>query len=488
MSGSESPEFMEEEHPLDETIQNRPVDADTVLQLISKCRYGRDDLLKLLRGIQTIIRQIAPDLNESNSSDSDFTTEGGKRRLKENLASEQESTNKKGKPEDPSISQTTSQISQFQDLPLDSQNLQFSQYSTSQIQNSGANSTAPAQSSGQITSQQVSEAVKNATKSNTKPPAIIIRSNQNWTATRKFLMDNNIAYKSVFNTSHGNKIQTPDMETYRKALKLLRERDLQHYTFLPAEERDLHVVIRGSGMELSPEDVDEFLKAKGFSPIKIIRMVHPIDRTQMPLLLVILPKDAKGREIYNIKEIWDINVSVEPLQRSPVVGQCRRCLLFGHNHTQCFAAYKCKHCAGDHSFSDCPAKDGPKKCANCHLDHRASFRGCKRAPARRFIPSQGGPQPRRAPAPAPSFNTRSFPNLPNSQISASQPTSYQHKQPPRATAAQALKKGLNNPPNQTRQNIPNTQIDNQLLLQQMQATMQNMAAMFASMCKLFGQK
>ena len=82
---SEEPEFMEQAHHLDETIENRPVEADTILQLISKCRYGRDDLLKLLRGIQTIIKQIAPDLDVSTSSDSDFIQgEDRKRKIKEN--------------------------------------------------------------------------------------------------------------------------------------------------------------------------------------------------------------------------------------------------------------------------------------------------------------------------------------------------------------------------------------------------------------------
>ena len=483
---SQDVEFIEVAHHLDETIENRPVEADTVLQLIAKCRYGRDDLLKLLRGIQAIIKTIAPDLDTSASSDSDFVQSDGKRKLRDDInPSEQPASLKKGKPEDALPNSQASQIN-FQDIPIKSQNLQFSQSSpsTSQIQSSGVDSKTPAQSSGQISSQQVAEAI-NAVKPPTKPPAIIIRSNQGWTSTRRYLLDNNISFKSVFNTSHGNKIQTPSMDMYRKALKLLREKDLQHYTFLPAEERDLHVVIRGSGMELSPEEVKEFLTAKGFKPIKIMRMVHPIDRVPMPLILVILPKDAKGREIYNIKDIWDITVSVEPLNRSPVVGQCRRCLLFGHNHTQCFAEQKCKHCGDSHDFTACPAKNGPKKCANCGGPHRASFRGCNRAPAKRIFQSQSGQPPPRVPATVPAKNKIHFPHLPHSQRSQTQTPSQQPSQPQKPTAAQVLKRGTNKP------NIQPTRNNNatsQQILQQMQATMQSMTAMFASMCQLLGNQ
>ena len=493
---SEEPEFMEQAHHLDETIENRPVEADTILQLISKCRYGRDDLLKLLRGIQTIIKQIAPDLDVSTSSDSDFIQgEDRKRKIKENKdRPDQLASLKKGNPEDDNVQE--SQII-FDDAPLNAKNFQFSQFSqtstasTSKDQGSGADSKAPAQSSGQITSQQVAEAIKNTTKAPTKAPAIIIRSIQGWTSTRKFLIDNEIPFKSVFNTSHRNKIQTPTMEIYRKTLKLLRDRDLQHYTFLPAEERDLHVVIRGSGMELTPEEVMEFLKSKGFSPIKVMRMIHPITRVEMPLLLVILPKNAKGREIYNLKEIWDINISVEALNRSPVVGQCRRCLLFGHNHTQCFAKQLCKHCGDNHDFKVCPTIKGPKKCANCGDAHRASFRGCKRAPAKRIIAPQSSTRPIRAPAPAPVMNISQFPKLPKSQISSTQPPSYQQSaQPHKTTAAQVLKRGLksSNQQNKNLQNIQSSNITNTQILHQMQATMQSMAAMFASMCEMLGHQ
>ena len=58
-------EMEHQEHPLDETIAERPVAIETLLQLIFKSRYGRLYLLQLLHGIQHAIRQLAPDLKSS---------------------------------------------------------------------------------------------------------------------------------------------------------------------------------------------------------------------------------------------------------------------------------------------------------------------------------------------------------------------------------------------------------------------------------------
>ena len=127
------------------------------------------------------------------------------------------------------------------------------------------------------------------------------------------------------------------------------------------------------------------------------------------------------------------------------------------------------------------------KCANCGNAHRASFRGCKRAPAYRIIATQNVQRPPRAPAPAFTINKGQFPKLPHSQLPPSQPSSYQPNQPPKPTAAEVLKKGTNKQakPNQ---NKNNSKITNHQILQQMQATMQSMATMFASMCEMLGNQ
>ena len=466
---------MEDESIPAEINAQRPVTVETLLQLIANSQFGKDELLTLFQSIHQAIHQLAPDLLDSSASTSDsenFDASTGKRKSKGDLKIEdkQLKVKKVG---------TTSMAS--------AQSLGHNQ---SIIQNIS-------QKINQSHSQQPNKISNNNAKStaSSKPPPIVIRNNQKWRETRKYLIDNGVTFNTAQCTRDGMKIQTPNMTIYKKALNLLRDQDhpIQHHTFLPAEERDLHVVIRGTGMELSPEEALEELQALGFHPIKILRMKHPIYKREMPLLLIILPKDENSRRIYNIKELCDIIINVEPLRKSPVVGQCRRCQLYGHSHTQCFAEYRCKHCAQNHDSKTCNKNAKNETdiwCCNCGGQHRASFRGCDKAPAFRPPTNQTEPAPRQGPAPS-VYNTRTFPNLPptNRQPAPGRSFSQPPQQAnlinkyPKPTTAQVLKMGINK--NNKTNTLPTNQ---QQILEQMQATMHSMSLMFANMVQIMNNQ
>ena len=84
--------------------------------------------------------------------------------------------------------------------------------------------------------------------------------------------------------------------------------------------------------------------------------------------------------------------------------QCHNCLQFGHGSTLCFLESRCLRCAGNHHTQKCNTQiDSPAslKCANCHQNHAANFRGCPKYPQR---PVQSAPAPQRQ------SNPRSLPN------------------------------------------------------------------------------
>ncbi|KAK9696751.1 hypothetical protein QE152_g31364 [Popillia japonica] len=51
----------------------------------------------------------------------------------------------------------------------------------------------------------------------------------------------------------------------------------------------------------------------------------------MPLVLVNISKDHKN--IYHLKEVLSLDITVETLNCRPTVGQCFRCQWFGHAQT-----------------------------------------------------------------------------------------------------------------------------------------------------------
>ena len=62
----------------------------------------------------------------------------------------------------------------------------------------------------------------------------------------------------------------------------------------------------------------------------------------------------------------------------PTVLQCYKCQKFGHNFFECKeAASTCLRCGGDHRLTSCKMQKEQAKCANCHGNHAANYKGCQ---------------------------------------------------------------------------------------------------------------
>ena len=63
--------------------------------------------------------------------------------------------------------------------------------------------------------------------------------------------------------------------------------------------------------------------------------------------------------------------------------RCYNCQAYGHKSNNCRSRVKCPICAKNHSYEDCPSKDKNREnqrafCPNCHANHPASYKGCKK--------------------------------------------------------------------------------------------------------------
>ena len=199
MKGHGDPSAMEEENPEDVTEQN-PAAVDSILQAISNSHLGKDDLLKIFQAIHSAIYQLAPDLLDSSTSDSEnLDPLTGKRKSKDALTVDTEKL-------------------KFKKLDDDSK--------ASTSQDSGTKSTVTALNLGRsqnhsqypnITQNKNQQAPTNNANTNvkttlsSKPPPIVIRNNQKWRETRKLLLDNGITFNTAKWTRDGIKIQTPNM-------------------------------------------------------------------------------------------------------------------------------------------------------------------------------------------------------------------------------------------------------------------------------------
>nr|CAI5832545.1 unnamed protein product [Callosobruchus analis] len=90
-----------------------------------------------------------------------------------------------------------------------------------------------------------------------------------------------------------------------------------------SHERNIHAVIRGVPATLKEADIKEELQQKGYAPLHIIRLKR--SGAPMPLVVVILPKLEKSRELFNEHELLGLAIRVEVQKNSRLIGQCHRC-------------------------------------------------------------------------------------------------------------------------------------------------------------------
>lgn len=135
-----------------------------------------------------------------------------------------------------------------------------------------------------------------------------------------------------------------------------------------------------------PEDkLHDALVEKGFAPHMVIRMKRRRGGGTICLVLIKICKEFKG--IHDLTEMFDLEISVEPLRPRPGVGQCHRCQLYEHGHSRCSAPVRCMACREAHFAQECRRpKSELVTCANCGGDHPASYRGCSRYPKIRAVP------------------------------------------------------------------------------------------------------
>lgn len=212
-----------------------------------------------------------------------------------------------------------------------------------------------------------------------KIPPIVLHQKELWTTVSKKLSDNKISFSKAKTIADGISIQPSSSSDYRSIIKILDDIKAQYHTYQLPSEKLLHVVLRGVPEPLKETEIRQELEESGFHPETISRLRRYRDKSAMPLVLVTVPKTEKN--IFNLKHVNRVVITVESQRPKTRVSQCFRCQRFGHAQSRCTVKPRCVKCAGDHHYSECNKdKNTPPKCANCGENHTASYRGCSKWP------------------------------------------------------------------------------------------------------------
>nr|CAI5820523.1 unnamed protein product [Callosobruchus analis] len=203
---------------------------------------------------------------------------------------------------------------------------------------------------------------------------VVLRDASKWRAVNHKFISIGIKIERAVAVDAGIRIIPRSEDDYR-------EEDVPHHTFPHPSERNIHAVIRGVPATLKEADIKEELQQKGYAPLHIIRLKRSGAPT--PLVVVILPKLEKSRELFNEHELLGLAIRVEVQKNSRLIGQCHHCQKYGHAQSYCTAPPKCLKCASDHMTHLCPqTRLEERKCANCGEGHPANSPTCRFAPRR----------------------------------------------------------------------------------------------------------
>ena len=131
------------------------------------------------------------------------------------------------------------------------------------------------------------------------------------------------------------KIQTNTPETFRKVIKALKEKNAIYHTYQLKTERSYKIVIRGLHPKTNIHKLSDKLAKIGHQTRTINNITRFDTKQPLPLFLIELEPRNSNKEIYDIKQILNTIVAVEPPRHKKDIPQCMRCQQYGHTKNYC---------------------------------------------------------------------------------------------------------------------------------------------------------
>lgn len=226
---------------------------------------------------------------------------------------------------------------------------------------------------------------------NPTPPPITVTGLKEYTKIRALLSEVGDKDSKVLSLSNDRwKISVTSSDAYRSLSKKLNENNLEWFTYENKLERPIKVVARGLHHSCSDEEIVNDLKIQGFDILGAVNLIKKerkedsegnriVTQHKLPLYMLTFTNKENIDKIYDIKQILNLVVRIEPLRKSSrFIPQCKRCQGYNHTKAYCQREARCVKCAGKHETEKCGlGQERPAKCVNCGDQHSANYRGCE---------------------------------------------------------------------------------------------------------------
>lgn len=210
----------------------------------------------------------------------------------------------------------------------------------------------------------------------------IIAFNANLKNLHSLLKEKNTLNYKV-NYSHKTQRSTilpSDLDTYNNISEILKDREVNHFSYTPKHLKGVSLIIKGISKDFSPADLwSDFTSLGYFTNIHDISLLKGRLENFNFFLLKLKP-GVSPNDFHKIKFLCHSRVSIEKFSRTDLL-QCFRCQQIGHGSAYCNMSPKCVKCAGDHLSQNCELNSNVTKeklkCSLCNqFGHPSSYRGC----------------------------------------------------------------------------------------------------------------
>lgn len=211
------------------------------------------------------------------------------------------------------------------------------------------------------------------------PPPIIVDEINNYNDFYDIIKQNIPSGSITTKLLHQNsiKINVINEDTYRKVIQTLHEGQFIYHTYENKQQRPTRVMVRNLHHSCSTERIIDDLSTKNFSVMEAINKISWRKKIPLDMFILSFPSDENVTKIYEITSILGCKVQIEPLKKSKLIPQCKKCQAYGHTQKYCSKKPRCVKCAGHHLTTACEVpKSISAKCVHCGEAHPASYRGC----------------------------------------------------------------------------------------------------------------
>jgi hypothetical protein len=173
------------------------------------------------------------------------------------------------------------------------------------------------------------------------------------------------------------KINVADEESYRRLTRMLLEETIPWHSYENKQNRPTKVMVKRLHSSCKPEKIVEELCKRGYKATGATNKLKWKTKEPLNMFMLEFRQDEDINKIFGITDILGTRVEIQPIRKSKMVPQCKRCQAYGHTQGYCAKEPRCVKCTGKHFTRDCTKpKDVPPKCVHCGKNHPANYRGC----------------------------------------------------------------------------------------------------------------